>query len=108
MVTFAEEAEHSIHAAIEGKFKNMEGGNEDIATLKKTITALERKLATKNKAEKETADGQGTSEKTNEKTKCGFCGRRHGPICFKKNPELAPEWYKNPRTKGKDGAKKEE
>lgn len=28
------------------------------------------------------------------KTRCTHCGKTHGPVCFRKNPELAPDWYR--------------
>jgi hypothetical protein len=42
------------------------------------------------------AGGTYLTRKTNnyEKKYCNHCGKTHGPTCFKKNPEMAPEWYR--------------
>ena len=104
MGTFAEATEESIHAAIEGKFDSLEnkyktklgntrGGNLDCDALKKTIASLEHCIAKMAKAKHEKADGQGSSVPSNAE-KCGTCGLVHGPVCWKKDRDLAPGWWK--------------
>ena len=63
--------------------------------MKRNIAPLERKLAVAKKSKRGRADGQGSSDGgTDNKMRCSHCGLTHYPVCWKKERDKTPEWWK--------------
>jgi hypothetical protein len=95
-------------AGLDESFRNLTRDlmNREIKTFtfEQTIqSAFNEKLAIEATSKKEGNNyyGQANAYNTNNKDKelkghfCKRCDRRHGKVCWKENPEMAPQWYRD-------------